>query len=379
MSSSHSSQRRILRLKAALLSVSLTLAGILLMMLNGWMSSLDLGAWGWLHSLPLGELGGTLFGAGLLGTLFEYSFRKEQEEATVAQFRQIIKEQAPAMRDAVVEGFAIHPEDLKRVSNPELLDDIASNVMSLRLGDEQFGHELYRDIRDQAIRASERWHDVEVKIRLSSILERSTYGTPLFDVTVEWEYTTVPSGTVRRFACVADRSEYTDLLLDVPATSPWFMAPRPGMDASSKEFYELLELSVNGEPQTIRRTARKNSQIYTAHLSPEARSGDPVRIRQVFCTVTPTWGHRLYFELPQPARNMSLFFDYTNTSIAQIKVIDNVASARRPRVSQSPPSTPGREVSIDVDGWLMPKSGFAFTWTLDKELPRDEQRREATR
>ena len=217
----------------------------------------------------------------------------------------------------------------------------------------------------------------QVKIRLSSILERSTYGTPLFDVTVEWEYTTVPSGTVRRFACVADRSEYTDLLLDVPATSPWFMAPRPGMDASSKEFYELLELSVNGEPQTIRRTARKNSQIYTAHLSPEARSGDPVRIRQVFRTVTPMWGHRLYFELPQPARNMALFFDYTNTSIAQIKVIDNVASARRPRVSQSPPSTPGREVSIDVDGWLMPKSGFAFTWTLEKELPRDEQRREA--
>lgn len=115
------------------------------------------------------------------------------------------------MRDAVVEGFAVRPEDLKRVANPELLDDLASNAMSLRLGDEQFAREIYRDIRDQAIAAAERWHDVEVRIRLSSALERSTGGTPLFDVTVEAEYTTVPSGSVRRFACVSDRAEYTAL------------------------------------------------------------------------------------------------------------------------------------------------------------------------
>ena len=196
-----STLHRLRKVKAVLLAVALTLAGILLMMLSGWLDHLDLGAWSWLHSLPLGELGGTLFGAGLLSTLFEYTFRRDQEQATLEQFRQIIHEQAPAMRDAVVEGFAIHPDDLKRVANPELLDDIASNVMALRLGDDQFARELYTDIRDQAIRAAERWYDVEVRVRLSSALERSTSGTPLFNVTVEWEYTTVPSGSVRRFVC----------------------------------------------------------------------------------------------------------------------------------------------------------------------------------
>ena len=215
--------KRLRKTKAALLATALTLAGILLMMTNGWLAKLDLQDWEWLHALPLGELGGTLFGAGLLRTLFEYSFRKDQEEATVEQFREIIKEQAPAVRDAVIEGFAIHPEDLKRVANPDLLDDIASNVMALRLGDEQFAREIYADIRDQAIRAAERWHDVEVRLRLSSALERSTFGTPLFDVIVEWECTTIPSGTIRRFACVSDCDEYRELLLDLPATSPWLM------------------------------------------------------------------------------------------------------------------------------------------------------------
>ena len=81
---------------------------------------------------------GTLFGAGLLSTFF-----------------------------AVVAGFAIHPEDLRRGATPELLDDIAVNVTALRLGDEQLAREIYRDIRDQAIRAAERWYDVAVRVRLS--------------------------------------------------------------------------------------------------------------------------------------------------------------------------------------------------------------------
>lgn len=368
---------RLRKVKAALLAVSLTLAGILLMMLNGWIEHLKLGDWKWLYSIPLGELGGTLFGAGLLSTLFEYSFRKEQEEATVEQFRQIIHEQAPAMRDAVVEGFAIHPEDLKRVSNPDLLDDIAANVMSLRLGDEQFAREIYADIRDQAVRAAERWYDVEVRVRLSSILERSTEGTPLFDVTVEWEYTTVPSGSVRRFACVSDRQEYRELLLDIPATSPWLMQNRPGVDAASRESYELLELTVDGRPQAIRRSTRKTGQTYSVQLDAAACGGESVRIRQVFRVVTPKWGHRLYFELPQPCRRLSLSIDYTNTDIAHLTISDTVATSRAAQITRSPAAVAGKVVAVDMPGWLLPKSGFSATWTLNAELPRDENRREA--
>lgn len=368
---------RLRKTKAAFLATALTLAGILLIMLNGWLSGLNLGDWSWLHALPLGELGGTLFGAGLLGTLFEYSFRRDQEESVKRQFREIIHDEAPAMRDAVIEGFAIRPEDLKRVANPELLDAIAANVMALRLGDEQFAREIYADIRDQAIRAVERWHDVEVRIRLSSALERSTVGTPLFDLTVEWEYTTVPAGPVRRFASTSDRAEYRELLLDVPATSPWFMQSRFGVDAASRDCYELLELTVDGRPQSFRRSARRTGQVYTVTLDEAAMSGEEVRIRQTFRVVTPASGHRIYVELPQPARDVSLVLDYTNTDIATMTVTDMVSSSRSPHVSHAPAATNGRVIHVDAPGWLLPKTGFAFTWTLQSELPREDSPREA--
>ena len=368
-----SPHHRLRRLKAALLAVSLTLAGILLMMLNAWLSPLQLESWQWLHALPLGELGGTLFGAGLLSTFFEYNFRRDQEAHTLARFRQIIREEAPAMRDAVVEGFAIHPEDLKRVATPELLDDIAANVMALRLGDEQFAREIYRDIRDQAIRAAERWYDVAVRVRLSTAVERSTAGTPLLDVTVEWEYSTVPSSATRRFACVSDQDEYNELRQDVPATSTWFMAPRPGMDARRREAYELLELTVDGRPQPIRRSTRATGQTYSVDLDEDARSGKPVRIRQVFRTITPQWSHRLYFAVRQPTRGWSLRLDYTDTNIGDMRVNDTVATAPAARIVRSPEAVPGKVIALESAGWLMPGSGVAFTWTLDEELPQTEQ------
>ena len=365
------------RVKAALLAVSLTLAGILLMMLAAWLNHLDLGTWSWLHSFPLTELGGTLFGAGVLSTLFEYTFRRDQEQATIAQFRQIIREQAPTMRDAVIDGFAIHPDDLKRVATPELLDDIAANVMALRLGDDQFARELYADIRDQAIRAAERWYDVDVRARLSGAPERSTVRTPLFDLTVEWEYTTVPAHSIRRFACVSDRDEYRQLLLDVPATSAWLMKPRPGMDATSRDAYELLELAVDGRSQPIQRTVTATGQTYTIELDRQVCSGQPVRIRQVFRTVTPMWGHRLYFQVPQPARGFSLRLDYTDTTIAELAITDNLPTGRTTQLTRSPVTATGKVSSVSLDGWLLPKAGFSVTWALDDELPRDAEHREA--
>ena len=49
MLANHPSFHRLRRLKAALLAVSFTLAGILLMMLNAWLTPLQLGSWQWLQ------------------------------------------------------------------------------------------------------------------------------------------------------------------------------------------------------------------------------------------------------------------------------------------------------------------------------------------
>jgi len=141
------------------------------------------------------------------------------------------------------------------------------------------------------------------------------------------------------------------------------------MDAANREHYELLELTVDGEPQPIRRSARRTGQICTVQLGSKAQTGEPVRIRQTFRTITPKWGHRLYVELPQPGKDVSLTMDYTNANVASMQVSDTVSALRPAIIARSPATVPERTIKMDVPGWLLPKAGFAFTWTLDQELP----------
>jgi hypothetical protein len=369
--SSPSFRFRIRKLKAALLAAGLTLAGIILIWLGSWIVGLSLGSWSWLHAVPLGELGGVLVGAGLLSTLFEYSFRKDQEEATVEQFRNIIREQAPAMRDAVVEGFAIHPDDLKRVATPELLDDLATNSLALSFGDPAFATEVYGDIKRQAIRAAERWYDARVSIDLG-IPRSSTIGATrasLFDVVVRWEYTVVPKYRYRKFVVVSDRRRYEELAAEGGETSVWFKPATTGLDVTDSDNFELVQFTLGGQELKIRRSTDAVSQTYRVDLG-ETGIGDDkdVVLSFTYRSRLPQSGHLLHIDIDRPTRGLSVEFDYTKAGITRLKTIDYLSSGRQARVSDYPAATGTQVVTVGYDGWIMPKAGLAFVWTLEHEV-----------
>ncbi|MHA7271199.1 hypothetical protein [Arthrobacter sp. HLT1-20] len=322
----------------------------------------------WLNFLPLSEIGGTLFAAGLFGIAWDYFDGKDKEGREDERIRRLLTEAAPDFRDAVVRGFAVGSDDLKRVATPELLDSIAGNVLALRLGDRTFAEEVYADIRDQAIRAPERWHDVDVQIRLSPIGERNAKGVPRFVVTVKWEYTVVPAHETQRFACVSDKEEFSDLVTDIPATLAWFMTPASGFDAADKESYELVQYTVDGDQRAIRRTARKTGQIYSVRLGRDVVvAAKPVRVSFIYRTITAQSGHLLHFDIVQPTKGLNVTLDYGDTSISQVKVLDLIASSKHARVERTPITVPGRSVNVEFDGWVFPRTGVAFVWTMDTE------------
>ena len=359
---------RIYRLKTTLGSLVVAIAGVTILLLATYVDQHVTD--GLFHALPLRELGTSLLIAGIFGIGWDYYQSHDREVRDDARLRRLLKETAPDFRDAVVQGFSVESDDLKRVATPELLDGIATNALALRLGDRQFAEEIYADVRDQAIRAPERWYDVDVSIRLSSMDERGTSGAPRFSVTIQWEYTVTPTHPVQRFACVSDRDEFHELVSDVPATSTWFMTPRPGFDATKREAFELLEFSVNGEPRTIRRTVHKSGQIYSATIGDDlVKEALPVRVRHIYKTITPKSGHRLFVEVSQPTRGLSLEFDYSNTEISHLSVSDLVTSSHKTQISRMPEQVNARVLSVDLPGWLLPKAGFTYVWTLADEEP----------
>lgn len=359
---------RIYRLKLIITGIVLALLGLLTSSLANWLDKT--GVVDHLVVALVQGLSDVFLVTGAIGIATDFITGRAKDDANAERIRATVKELAPDFTHAVIKGFATSPADLKTVATPELLDSIASNALGLRLGDAEFAREIYDELIENVIRAPERWYDIDVRMRLSSIDERSTRGTPRFAVTVTWEYTTIPSSPVQRFACTSDREEFHELVSDVPSTSTWFMTPHPGFDAADRECFELLQFSVDGEERSIRRSARKSSQTYSVQLGEEViHARRPVRIRHVYRTVVSKHGHLALLTIAQPSKGLTFSIDYTDSDIATMRVSDYVASSSRPRLSQLPSKTEAREITMDVPGWLLPQTEVSLVWTLSGEVP----------
>ncbi len=356
---------RLRRIKAALLAVSLTLAGILLIMLAAWLNHLDLGTWNWLHSFPLTELGGTLFGAGLLSTLFEYTFRRDQEESMVARFRQTIHDEAPTLRDSLIEAFRFDRDDLRRIATPELLDDLARTSLGLRFGDPAFGREVYADIRHQAMAAEERWYDARVDATLGIPRGRSSAPTPFFDLRVRWEYTVTPRHRFRKFAVVSDRQRYDQLVAERGETSVWYRRPVPGLAVSDPDVFALEQFTVDGTPVPFTRQVEDAGQIYVVDLGTKVITDDkPVVIAFRFRSLVPRNGHVFHLNIDRPTKGLDVELSYDADAIERVRLMDFASRGDGGRVSEEPQSA---VVRYRYDGWLFPRAGLVFAWTLHNE------------
>lgn len=324
---------------------------------------------GWASWIPWSEFGGVLIGAGVLSIGLDRYLQREQTAIEDARLRSLLSEQAPALRDAVLDAFAANHEDLARIATPDMLDHVITNSLALRLDDTQFASEVYGDIRDQAITAAERWHDATLAVRLEPLPVRGRQ-QPLFAVTVRWEYTTIPAHAQRQFVCLNDRGEYTELTSERDSVSAWFINPDSGIDPSKPETFELLHFAINGEARPIRRGERKNAQTYTASIGNEhLAAGQPVVVSYTYRAVMAQAGHLLFFDIEQPTRDLLVTFDYAGCDIATITTLDMVPSVRPTRI-ETPDSHRAQEIiRVALDGWIFPRSGLAFVWTLQDELP----------
>jgi hypothetical protein len=364
----HDPLQRLYKTKMALLATILTTVGLAFLLAAKRAGTLP--ALHWLYSLPLGELGSALFTTGLVTIAYNYLDSRDSEERATERLERVIRQEAPAIRDAVIDGFAFNADDLARVATPETLDKIIVNSLALRLGDAVFASEVYNDVRDQAIRAPERWHDAKVSIDLSPVVDPPKRQALMFVTTVKWEYTVVPKIQSRRFACVSDRDDYRELAQDALTTSAWFMRPGSGVDATSPTAYELVQFSINGEERPISRAARQSGQVYTVNIGREVVEDEqPVVISYTYRTLSPQNGHLLHFDIEQPTRGVDIELDYSNCGIAYVNVLDFIASSRKTRIARTPPSVPGKSAAVEFDGWVFPRSGVAFVWVLESELP----------
>ncbi|OXM65323.1 hypothetical protein [Amycolatopsis vastitatis] len=352
--------------KLRLAGLMTALLGIVLIVISHRVETIPVLSWlvGW----PTGEVGSALLSAGVIAVIFEYYARKETAARTNEQLRHAIRQEAPAIRDAVLDSFAFNPGGLKDIASDDTLDRIATNAIGLRLGDQALAADAYSDLRAQVIRSPERWRDVDVSVSLSPWTAGPAAGKgSMFVATIRWEYKVQPASPTMRFACVSDLVEYHELLHDPTIASAWHFDHSAGLDAADPEAFTLLQLSVNGREKKIRRSAQEGSQLTTVSLGQAATSSE-VTISYTYRVLVQRHGHLLYIDLPRPAKGVHVQLDYARAGVRRVNVLDYFASPDASRIELSPAATPAKTVDVSFDGQTFPRAGVAFVWVLDDEM-----------
>jgi hypothetical protein len=354
--------QRLYRTKLVLLAVASTAVGIALMVFARW-PGLTVATW--ILGLAT-DFGGVLLTTGLVVLAFEYVVCRDDELRSHEELRQLLHEEAPAFRDAVVEGFAFEPESLTNVASPETLDRVIENSLAIRLGDAELARDAYADLREQVVRAPERWRDAQVSIALA----RSPHDG-MFVATVRCEYRSILSSPVQRFACVSDMDEYRELLQDPSCAALWYFESIAGLDGASPEAFELVQITVDGKPLKSRRTAKRGSQVFTVNLGTELiASRQEVAVAYTYRVLVQQHGHLVHLDVARPTKGFKATLWYGDCGIRYVNVLDYIAGVEQPRISRLKASVPTPSVEVAYDGWIFPKGGVGFVWVLEEEMRR---------
>ncbi|WP_430480504.1 hypothetical protein ACQZM9_08120 [Streptomyces sp. P11-1] len=357
--------QRLYRTQLALLATIVTVLGLALMLA----AHLAAGAGAaWLDGFPLTDVGSALFTTGLIAIFFEYLNQTDAEERANERLRRTLKEEAPAIRDAVVDGFAFAPDALTEVASDKTLDRIVENCLAIRLGDAQLASDVYRDLRQQVIGDHPRWHDARVSVALAPWPGEPQQGHgSMFVATVRWEYRTKLTTSVMRFSCVSDLDQFRELSSDPTSTTAWFFEPINELTASSPEVFELVNLSVEGETKPVRRSTRRGGQTYSAQLG-DVNPENEVTVSYTFRVLVQQHGHVLHLDLAQPTENFTAELWYGDCGIRHVSALDYLSGPRKPRYSRLEASAPTPHLEVAYDGWTLPKGGVAFVWVLEREV-----------
>lgn len=366
--------KRLYKTRLALLAALLVLAGSALMISANWSAHTSL----WTLLLRLRpELGSGFLITGLFTVAWQYFSGAVADEHTMDLFETAMTRKAPAIRDAVIQGFAFDAKDLARVASPATMDKIAENTLALQLGDQQLAADVYTDLRQQVIHSPERRHDCAVSVDLAPWDGAPASGDDaMFVATVRYEYRVVPTRPILRFSCVSDPAEYRELLQDPTSALAWYFKPAGSLHGGSDEAFELLQFTVDGKALPVRRTKRTRGQTFTVNLEnakEEVRalpSSSPreVTIVYTYKVLVRRHGHLLYLNVGALTKGFKIAFRYGGCGIRDVNTLDFIASAEPARLSQTPASVPTPAVEVGFDGWVLSRSGVTFVWVLEAEM-----------
>mgnify|MGYP001714078752 CR=1 FL=1 len=118
-------------------------------------------------------------------------------------------------------------------------------------------------------------------------------------------------------------------------------------------------------PVPFTRQVEEAGQIYVVDLGAEViTDAKPVVIAFRFRSLVPRNGHVFHLNIDRPTKVLDVELSYDADAIERVRLMDFASRGDGGRVSEEPQSA---VVRYRYDGWLFPRAGLVFAWTLHNE------------
>lgn len=299
-----------------------------------------------------------------MAVVFEYIDQQDADERANQRLRRVLAEEAPAIRDAVIQGFAFQPEDLARVTSTDTLDQVIENSLAIRFKDPELARDVYADLQAKVLTSDERCRDMNVTVTLAPWDDGPPSGPgSMFVATIRREYRVTGAKSIQRFSCVSDLNEYQELLGDPTTTEVWYFEPTEHLDAGSPGVFELLQFSVNGKERPIRRSKRTSARLYTVALGPATEDQrDEIVVAYTYRALVKRHGNLLHLDFGKPCKGVHIELRYADCGLDYVNVLSLLGNPAATRIERSPEDA-SPAITISRPGWALPGSGLIFVWT----------------
>lgn len=365
---------RLYKTKLAWVTAAIAVVGLGILVLGIRSSKWTAHRWDWLHNVPLDVLGSTLLSTGLVIVLFEYLGHKELEDRAISRLRRVLPEQEAILRKAILDGFAFDPASIAAIASDEAIDAAVRNCLAIRLQDPELAREVYKDVRQQVVKASERWRDLQIVITLGKANLGPAKGRgSMFRASLKWRFRTTLVFDQLTFACVDEMAMYRELLGQATTRQVWYFERIGDLTAEHPSVFNVSGASVEGQRLDVQTEVRDGGRRFTVTGPALTENlGKEVLLEYSYEVLVQRNSHLIVIDVAQPSKSVTASLLYGDCGIRFVNVLDFFAGPAQARIGRSSRDAPIQSVEASFDGWVFPKSGVAFVWILEDEMLRDE-------
>ena len=265
--------------------------------------------------------------------------------------------------------MAFTPDRVLDVLASSVVDRVVENSLAKQFGSREFAADVYADLKAQLLRSTERWRNLRISASLSPWNEPSGPTASMLAEAFRYDYHASNLGEILRFASVSDHDEYRRLQADPTCTEVWYVGSSSRLDGASPDAFELISVSVNDQQQKVSRSTKAGAQFFSIYHDSQFRGADKEAVVSfTYCGLVLRHGHLIYIDLAKPVKGLTISLTYGGTGIGHISVVDYIAAAKQPPITQLAVTDPSPSVGLTFDRWVLPKGRVAFVWVLAAEM-----------